>query len=91
MRKWIYANLDKVAHVSISVILTIVISWIFLVTISGISVLISAVCGFIGTMIIGVLKEISDKIRGGGKIDVYDLLADLIGGILGGLLGLLIL
>jgi VanZ family protein len=90
MRKWIYANLDKVAHVSISVILTIVISWIFLVTISGISVLISAVCGFIGTMIIGVLKEISDKIRG-GKIDVYDLLADLIGGILGGLLGLLIL
>lgn len=90
MRKWIYANLDKVAHVSISVILTIVISWIFLVTISGISVLISAVCGFIGTMIIAVLKEISDKIRG-GKIDVYDLLADLIGGILGGLLGLLIL
>lgn len=90
MRKWIYANLDKVAHVSISIILTIVISWIFLVTISGISVLISAVCGFIGTMIIGVLKEISDKIRE-GKIDVYDLLADLIGGILGGLLGLLIL
>lgn len=75
---------------SISVILTIVISWIFLVTTAGCTVLISAVCGIIGTMIIGVLKEIIDFIRG-GSFDTKDLLADLVGSIFGGILAILML
>lgn len=90
MKDWIYSNLDKVAHTSISVILVIVISWIFLVTTAGCTVLISAACGIIGTMIIGVLKEAADFI-GGGTIDFKDLLADLVGSILGGILVMLIL
>lgn len=90
MKDWIYSNLDKVAHTSISVILVIVISWIFLVTTAGCTVLISAACGIIGTMIIGVLKETADFI-GGGTIDFKDLLADLVGSIFGGILVMLIL
>ena len=90
MKDWIYSNLDKVAHTSISVILAIVISWIFLVTTAGCTVLISAACGIIGTMIIGVLKEILDFTRG-GSFDIKDLLADLVGSIFGGILAILIL
>lgn len=90
MKDWIYSNLDKVAHTSISVILAIVISWIFLVTTAGCTVLISAACGIIGTMIIGVLKEIFDFTRG-GSFDIKDLLADLVGSIFGGILAILIL
>lgn len=90
MKDWIYSNLDKVAHTSISVILAIVISWIFLVTTAGCTVLISAACGIIGTMIIGVLKEIHDFTRG-GSFDIKDLLADLVGSIFGGILAILIL
>lgn len=90
MKDWIYSNLDKVAHTSISVILAIVISWIFLVTTAGCTVLISAACGIIGTMIIGVLKEILDFTQG-GSFDIKDLLADLVGSILGGILAILIL
>ena len=90
MKDWIYSNLDKVAHTSISVILAIVISWIFLVTTAGCTVLISAACGIIGTMIIGVLKEIFDFTRG-GSFDIKDLLADLVGSFFGGILAILIL
>lgn len=90
MKDWIYSNLDKIAHTSISVILAIVISWIFLVTTAGCTVLISAACGIIGTMIIGVLKEILDFTRG-GSFDIKDLLADLVGSIFGGILAILIL
>lgn len=90
MKDWIYSNLDKVAHMSISAILVIVISWIFLVTTAGCTVLISAACGIIGTMIIGVLKEAIDFIRG-GSFDPKDLLADLVGSIFGGILVILIL
>ena len=90
MKNWIYSNLDKVAHMSISAILVIVISWIFLITTSGCTVLISAACGIIGTMIIGVLKEAIDFMRG-GAFDFKDLLADLVGSIFGGILVMLIL
>lgn len=90
MKDWIYSNLDKVAHTSISVILAIVISWIFLVTTAGCTVLVSAACGIIGTMIIGILKETVDFMRG-GSFDLKDLLADLVGSIFGGILAMLIL
>lgn len=90
MKDWIYSNLDKVAHMSISAILVIVVSWIFLITTSGCTVLVSAVCGIIGTMIIGVLKEILDFTRG-GSFDPKDLLADFVGSIFGGILVILIL
>ena len=90
MRNWIYANLDKVAHSSISAILVIVISWIFLSTTTGGTVLVSAVCGIIGTLLIGVLKEVADFMRG-GSIDLKDIMADFVGSILGGFLVLLIL
>ena len=90
MKDWIYSNLDKVAHMSISAILVIVISWIFLITTSGCTVLVSAACGIIGTMIIGVLKETIDFMRG-GSFDSKDLLADLVGSIFGGILVIFIL
>lgn len=90
MRNWIYSNLDKVAHTSISAILVIVISWIFLSTTAGCTVLVSAVCGIIGTLLIGVLKEVADFIRG-GSFDLKDMMADFVGSILGGFLVLLIL
>lgn len=90
MRNWIYSNLDKVAHTSISAILVIVISWIFLSTTTGCTVLVSAVCGIIGTLLIGVLKEVADFMRG-GSIDLKDMMADFVGSILGGFLVLLIL
>ena len=90
MRNWIYSNLDKVAHTSISAILVIVISWIFLSNTAGCTVLVSAVCGIIGTLLIGVLKEVADFMRG-GSFDLKDMMADFVGSILGGFLVLLIL
>lgn len=87
MKTWIYNNLDKVAHVSISIIITIILSSIFL---NFFSLWVSIICGITGTLLVGILKEVYDKICG-GIFDYKDFLADLTGAILGGLITFLIL
>lgn len=79
MKKWIYNNLDKVAHFTICVILIFIFDILFKFTI------IAPFISFIFVIIIGVLKEIYD-FKNGGIFDKNDLLADILGAIFGTIL-----
>lgn len=88
--KWLNANIDKVCHFLVCTLIAILFSALILHTTPTATVLTAAICGFIASVICGLLKEVFDTYMG-GYIDVHDLNADLCGAVFGTIIVLLIL
>lgn len=89
--KWLNANIDKVCHFLVCTLITILFSALILHTTATATVLTAAICGFIASVIWGLLKEVLDDTYMGGYIDVHDIIADLCGAVFGTIIVLLIL
>lgn len=70
---WLSKNIDKVAHFSVSIILTIVLGGI---------IFHSIIFGALASFGIGILKEVIDSKRG-EIFDKKDLVADFFGDVIG--------
>lgn len=85
---WIRQNMDKLCHVSFSIIISVIFSIVFYRTTMNCTIPLAALCGILGTVLIGVLKEIFDFFAG-ERIDAKDLFTDVIGAISGSILFIL--
>ena len=89
MKKFL-TSLDKICHILMCVLITIISATILSKTTTDISVTVSALCGMFCAGVCGVLKEVIDFLRG-GLFDTEDLIADGIGMVIGFLLVLFVL
>lgn len=87
---YIYCNLDKICHVTITIILTLITTVIYYNTTNGLPLLNASVLGGLTAFFFGIGKEVMDFITN-NKFDLHDLCADFIGVILGFILSLLLL
>lgn len=67
IRKWIASHSDKLAHFLVSAML-----------VSLFAIIVGLIWATIIAILLGITKEVLDKIKG-GKFDLLDLLADALG------------
>lgn len=87
---YIYSNLDKVCHVVITIILTLIATVIYHNTTNDLPLINASVLGSLTAFLFGICKEVLDFMTG-SKFDTHDLLADFIGALLGFILTILLL
>ncbi len=79
---------DKYVHLLFGLLVSFAVAWVFILTTTGATKPVCAVCGVIAAMLIGLFKEIVDFFRD-KPFDAKDWLFTAVGGVIGALIYLI--
>ena len=79
---------DKYVHLLFGLLASLAVAWVFILTTTGATKPVCAVCGVIAAVLVGLSKEVADFFRD-KPFDGQDWLFTVVGGVIGALMYLI--